>query len=196
MEPDGYVYYEMRKGMYRLKQAARLVFDNIVKLLAPHGYFHVQEYPGVWKHKTLTTVFTLCVDNFGTKANYMEEMHHLINAIKKYFKCSINWEGQNYLGLAFDWNYTKKFVDISMPGYIPTVLHKFQHKRPESPQDASHPWNKSVYGKHTQLATHQSSAPKLNSADTNRVQSVNGTFIYYAQEVDPTILPSLNKIST
>ena len=91
MEPDGYVYYEMRKGMYRLKQAARLAFDNIVKLLAPHGYFRVQEYPGVWKHKTLTTVFTLCVDNFGTKANYMEEMHHLINAIKKYFKCSINW---------------------------------------------------------------------------------------------------------
>ena len=75
MEPDGYVYYEMRKGMYRLKQAARLVFDNIVKLLALHGYFHVQEYPGVWKHHTQSTLFTLCVDNFGIKSNSTEDAH-------------------------------------------------------------------------------------------------------------------------
>ena len=42
MEPDGYVYCEVRKGMYGLKQADRLAFDNLVKLLAPHGYFPIQ----------------------------------------------------------------------------------------------------------------------------------------------------------
>ena len=52
-------------------------------------------------------MFTLCVDGFDIKANSMEDAHHLINAIKKYFKCSINWEGQNYLGLTLDWNYKK-----------------------------------------------------------------------------------------
>ena len=42
VEPDGYVYCEVIKGMYVLKQAYRLDFDNLVKLLSPHGYFPVQ----------------------------------------------------------------------------------------------------------------------------------------------------------
>ena len=46
MEPDGFVYVEVRKGMYELKQASRTAFDNLVKLLVPHGYLPVQESPG------------------------------------------------------------------------------------------------------------------------------------------------------
>ena len=107
----------------------------------------------------------------------MEDAHHLIDAIKKYFKCSIDWKGHNYLGLTLDWNYTKKYVDISMHGYIPTTLHKFQHKPPERPQDAPNPCNKPVYGKHIQLTTQKSSAQNLNSADTNIVQSISGNFL-------------------
>ena len=83
-----------------------------------------------------------------------------------------------------------------MPGYIPTALHKFQHKPPARPQDEPHPWNKPVYCKHIQLSTHKISAPKLNSADTNRLQFINSTFIFYSQAVYPTILPALNEIST
>ena len=79
-----------------------------------------------------------------------------------------------------------------MPGYIPTTLKIFQHKPPARPQDAPHPWNKPVYGKHTQLATRQSSAPKLNTTDTSRVQSINSNFIYYARSVYPTIIPDPN----
>ena len=33
----------------------------------------------------------------------------------------------------------KKYVDISMPGYITTELHKLQHKPPAYSQDAPHP---------------------------------------------------------
>ena len=63
-----------------------------------------------------------------------------------------------------------------MPGYIPTTLNKFQHKRPNRAQDDPHPWIKSVYGKQIQLSTQQSSVPNLNSADTNRVKSINDMF--------------------
>ena len=42
IEPYRYLYCKFCKGMYGLKQAARLDFDNIVKILAPHGYFPVQ----------------------------------------------------------------------------------------------------------------------------------------------------------
>ena len=39
VEDDGYVYFEIRKGMYGLKQAARLAYNNLVKKLAPEGYY-------------------------------------------------------------------------------------------------------------------------------------------------------------
>ena len=125
----------------------------------------------------------------------MEDVHHLINAIKKYFKFSIDWGGQNYLGLTLYWKYPKNYVDIFMPRYIPTTLHKFHHKPPARPQDVPHPCNKPIYGKHIQLATQQSSAPKLNSTDTNILQFINRTFLYYSRAVDPTMIPDLNEIS-
>ena len=114
----------------------------------------------------------LFVSTVFIKSNSMEDTHHLFNAIKKYLICSIDWGGQNYLGLNLDWKYTKNYIDISMHVYIPTALHKFQHKSPARPQDTTHPWSKPVYGKNIQLATQKSSAPKPNSADKNRVQSI------------------------
>ena len=35
---DGYIYVKIKKGMYRLKQAAVLAFDNLVKNLSRYGY--------------------------------------------------------------------------------------------------------------------------------------------------------------
>ena len=35
----------------------------------------------------------------------------------------------------------------------------------------------------------------MNAYNTNRVKYINGTFIYYAHRIDPTILPDLNEIS-
>ena len=52
VEPDGYIYYEVRTGMYELKQVASLAFDDLVKLLAPHGYLPFRKSPGLWKHQT------------------------------------------------------------------------------------------------------------------------------------------------
>ena len=42
VEPDGYVYCKVRKDMYGQKQSARLAFDNLVKILPPHGYLPVR----------------------------------------------------------------------------------------------------------------------------------------------------------
>ena len=141
-------------------------------------------------------MFNLCVDSFGIKSNKLDYAHHLLNAIRKYFKLSIDWEGQNSLGLTLYWNYTKNYIDVSMHGYVPTTLQRFQHKLPAHVQDAPHSWNKPVYGKQIQLATQQSSLPNLKSTDTNRVQSINRNFFYYARAVYPTMLSSLNNIST
>ena len=81
-----------------------------------------------------------------------------------------------------------------MPSYVPKALAKFQHAPPSSAQHTPHQWTKPVYGQKVQYANSDTS-PLLNKKDTQRVQSVSGTFLYYARAVDPTILPALNEIS-
>ena len=64
---NGYVYIEIRKGMYVLKEAGILVFNFIVKNLAPFGCAPVKYTPGLWKHTSRPTTFILCVDDFDVK---------------------------------------------------------------------------------------------------------------------------------
>jgi hypothetical protein len=53
-----------------------------------------------------------------------------------------------------------------------------------------------MYGKQPQLATPADESPLLSASETKRIQEVSGTMLYYAQCVDPTILPALGDIST
>jgi hypothetical protein len=58
---------EIQKGMYGLKEASILAFEQIKAHLALHGYTPMAFTPGLWKHKTRRTTFTLAVDDFGIK---------------------------------------------------------------------------------------------------------------------------------
>ena len=195
VDDHGYVYCEVRKGMYGLKQAARLAYDNLVSNLGPDGYYPVRACPGLWKHTSRPTVFSLCVDDFGVKHQSNDDLNHLLDTLRKHYKCTIDKEGKNYLGLTLSWNYADRYVDVSMPGYIRAACQRFKHPQPKRPQFSPHPWQPPKYGQHIQYADHPTS-PALDKTDTTYVQSVNGTLIYYGRAVDPTILPAVNEIST
>jgi hypothetical protein len=64
---DGWVYIEIRKGMYGLKQAGLLANQLLQTRLAPFGYYPAQHTPGLWLHKTRPISFTLVVDDFAVK---------------------------------------------------------------------------------------------------------------------------------
>jgi len=64
---NGYVYMEIRHGMYGLPQAGILANKLLQKRLGRHGYFEVQHTPGLWKHISRPVWFNLCIDNFGIK---------------------------------------------------------------------------------------------------------------------------------
>ena len=53
---------------------------------------------------------------------------HLLNALRALYTVTEDWAGSLFNGLTIEWNYAEGWVEISMPGYIPTLLHKFQHK--------------------------------------------------------------------
>ena len=67
INPDGYVYCKIKRGMYGLKQSARLAHNKLVKHLQPYGYSPDSFAPNIWSHETRKTKFCLCVDNFGVK---------------------------------------------------------------------------------------------------------------------------------
>jgi hypothetical protein len=191
---DGYIYIRIKKGMYGLKQAALLAYQHLVKQLAPYGYHPCPYITGLWEHDTRRTIFCLFVDDFGVKYFSKQDAEHLLAALSDNYKISVDWDGKKYCGLVIDWNYPKNYVDISMPGYIPSALDRLQHRRPATPQFAPHQWTRSAYGQKLQMAPIDES-PKLDKAQTTYVQSCMGSFLYYGRAMDATILPAINKIS-
>ena len=66
-ERDGYVYAEVRKGMYGLPQAGKVANDELVQHLAEFGYAPCKHTPGLFKHESRPILFSLVVDDFGVQ---------------------------------------------------------------------------------------------------------------------------------
>ena len=83
---NNYIYIRIKKGMYRLKQAAILTYQNLQRRLKPFGYTPVTVIVGVWQHTLRSTKFCLCVDNFGIKYHSKDDDQHLLNAIVRNYQ--------------------------------------------------------------------------------------------------------------
>ena len=121
----------------------------------------------------------------------------LDHAISVNYKYICDWTGNNYCGLTFEWNYEQRYVDIYMPGYVEKSLSGLQHTPKIFPQYSPHAHIPIVYAtKNTQqYTTTPDKSPLLNPKDTKFIQSVTGSFLYYRQALDNTILPALNEIA-
>ena len=161
MAADGNVYIRIKKGMYGLKQAALLAYKKLVNQLAPHGYSPLPFSLGLWTHKTRKTCFCLCVDDFGVKYFSIDDANHLLNALKEKFQVTVDWKGGNYCGLVIEWNYRERYVDISMPKYVPKMISKFNHEIPKKPQHGPHKWNTPAYSSKIQYASAGDTSPRL-----------------------------------
>ena len=66
-EKNGYVYVEIRKGMYGIPQAGILAQRLLEKRLGKAGYHQSEFTPGFWTHEWRPICFTLVVDDFGVR---------------------------------------------------------------------------------------------------------------------------------
>ena len=96
---NGYIYCEIRKGVYGLPQAGILANQQLVRKLEPKGYVPCTHTPGLWRHKWRPITFSLVVDDFGVKYVGRKHADHLIEALKENYKLSIDWEGKLYCGI-------------------------------------------------------------------------------------------------
>ena len=126
-EPNGYVYIEVRKGMYGLPQAGLLAQKLLEKRLAKHGYKQSDVTPGLWTHEWRPIYFLLVVDDFGVKYVGEEYAAHLVAALKETYDIEVDKNGDKYVGISLDWDYENGGVDLSMPGYVSEALARFRH---------------------------------------------------------------------
>jgi hypothetical protein len=91
---EGWVYLEIRKGMYGLKQAGLLANQLLQQRLRPYGYHPARHTLGLWLHKTRPIAFTLIVDDFAVKYVGQENAHHLRNALLRHYEITTDWEAK------------------------------------------------------------------------------------------------------
>ena len=118
---EGYIYIHIKNGIYGLKQAALLAYNDLKRNLEPYGYYPVVGTVGLWCHKTKPIRFCACVDDFGVKYFSKNDINRLLDSLSRNYKYTTDWEDHNYYGLAMDWNYDQGYVAISMPEYVQKV---------------------------------------------------------------------------
>jgi hypothetical protein len=192
---DGWVYIEIRKGMYGLKQAGILANQLLQTRLALFGSYPARHTPVIWLHHTRPISFTLVVDYFAVKYVGKQHADHLRNALLKTYELTPDWAGTVYSGITLKLAYKNRTCDISMPGYVSNVLSKFQHDAPKHPQHTPSRYGTPVYGAKTQYAT-KDETPPLTAQQCLTIKKVTGSILYYARAVDPTVLIPLNDIAT
>jgi len=127
---NGYIYTRIDGGIYGLPQAGILSNKLLRNRLKPHGYYEVKYTPGLWRHVSRPTQFTLVVDEFGVKYNGRENLDHLIQALTETYTIKLDYDRSLYCGITLDWNYPERYVDISVSGYVPQKLIEYNHPAP------------------------------------------------------------------
>ena len=83
VDNQGFVYVNIVKGMYGLKQSGTIAHRTLIHHLALFGYHPSRHTPGLWKHETIDTIFTLVVDDFSIKYTSFDNSQHLLHALKE-----------------------------------------------------------------------------------------------------------------
>ena len=99
---NGWVYLEIVKGMYGSKQAGIIANIELTKHLENFGYHPVRHTPGLWKHNTRVTIFTLVVDDFEIKYASKQDADHLLQALCAKYTIYTYWDASLYIGITLD----------------------------------------------------------------------------------------------
>jgi hypothetical protein len=101
---DSWVYIEIRKGMYGLKQSGLLAYQLLKKHLTPFGYYPARHTPCLWLHKTRPISFSLIVDDLSFKYAGKQHPDHLWDALLCSHELTTDWKGKIYSGMTLKWD--------------------------------------------------------------------------------------------
>ena len=192
---NGWVYFEISKGVYGLKQSGKLANDLLTERLSAHDYYQCATTPGLWRHKWRPVSFVLIVDDFGIKYVGRRHAQHLLTALQENYKVTTDWDGKKFAGIDLKWDYNKRTCRLSMDGYIAEVLQKYNHPTPRKAQHSPHAHREIIYGAKQQLIPDDDTSERLDEKRVKRIQGIIGSLLYYARAVDNKLLTTLSSIS-
>ncbi len=136
------------------------------------------------------------VDNLRVKYVGKEHADHLISCLQREtYKLTEDWAGDLYCGISLRWDYVRRTLDISMPGYIKKQLLKYNHimrriqNCPYSPEPKR-------YGADAQSPLPHDDSRRLTDTKIKQVQKIVGSILYYTRAVDMTVLMALSTIAS
>ena len=193
---NGWVYFEITKGIYGLKQAGKLANNLLTDRLSKHGYFQCATTPGLWRHKWRPVVFVLIVDDFGIEYVGKEHAEHLLSALRSHYTITTDWTGSKFAGMDIEWDYKARTCRTTMNGYIDDVRTRFGHPDPKKPEHSPHQHREIIYGAKEQFTNNDiDTSPLLDAAGIKWCQGVIGSLLYYARAVDNKLLMTLSSIA-
>ena len=196
MVHNGFVLMEISKGIYGLPQAGKLAQDRLVTHLATHDYIQCVNTPCLFVHRTNGVAFTLVVDDFLIKFKERSAVEHLFSALRELYTITTDFSTtQKYVGITLQYNKRKRYIDMSIPGYVKKAIQRFQRtnlKGADSPIIYVPP----NYSKHQQEAPMDEPSIPLTAAEITELQEIVGVFLFYSRAVDPTMLTAINKIAS
>jgi len=148
--------------------------------------------PGLYRHRYKPIQFTLWVDDFSVKYTAKSDVEDLLTLLRQYYELTTDWTGSKYLGLTLRWDYKRRTVDLSMPGYIQRTLERFNHPFPTRPQHSPHSWVAPSYGSQSQLTPDPDDSLPASGDQIKRLQQILGCLLFYARMIDMTLLVAIN----
>ena len=174
---QGFVYVKIAKEMYGLNQSGIISQKALTHHLEPFRYPPARHTPGLWQHETRDTLFTLVVEDFSIKYTYLDNSKHLLQALKEKYTISEDWEKKIYIGITLKWDYNKRTVDLSMPGYVTAALQQFRHQLKNTWQSYPHHHVPPTYGSRVQFSEPKDNTPLLPEERLKFIQQVVGVFV-------------------
>ena len=80
-------------------QPGYLTNQDLIKNLAPFGYFPSKKTPCLWHHKTRPIKFTVVMDDLEGRYVNKEYAQYLLNSIEDNYPVKVDWTGKNTLEL-------------------------------------------------------------------------------------------------
>ena len=197
---EGYIMFEITKGIYGHPAAGRWAQQRLFKHLHDHGYEQDPNTPCLFKDTTSDLEFTLVVDDFLATYDHKADALRFTSVLRKLYEITEEWDDIKYLGftVALDRTQPIHSLTLSMPGYTNRARARLGHTwngkvcdNPVLPPPAI-----DYHSKKPQKPTADDNSPALSTEDTKWVQQVVGTFLYYARALDCTMLTAVNKIAS
>jgi hypothetical protein len=192
----GQILLLVTRSIYGLRQAGRLSKERLDGFLAAGGYLEDELVPCVYRHASNGVVFCLVVDDFAVRHHGPAGKEHLLKTLGDAgYLLKIDHEGKKFVGLTIAYNRSARYIDISMPDYVPKMLKRFSHRR-ISPQPSPILYSPPVYGAKAQLTAPVDDSTTLSSADALEVQQIVGCGMWYARMTDSPTLTAVSILAT